>query len=394
MNGFRPAFVVEPQRGVTLVELLVALVMGLVLLAGVATVFLANKETYRSQEALARVQENGRFALALLTHDLRFGGHRGCTSLRPAGDIANLVNWGTGTLPPATSRFADFARFVNASDFQSLGSWLPALDNWFTAAPTSPSPSIRPPFQPCGSNPNPAGCPTTAPLGSDVLMVRATSGAPARVLSHENPTDPLQVRGLLGLASANDLLGRLVMVSDCEAAAVFRVTSTAAASTSGPDDIALVHGVDLRKQYPSAGTAAEVQLVHNWAFYVAPNASGELSLWRWDGVRPAEEMVEGVERLEVTFGRDANADQEVDDYVPVDATNANDEDFWREVISVRIVVWVRSGLGVIPTNLPQQLDVDINLDGDTTDTGESASFTDGRLRQVFTATVALRNRLS
>jgi type IV pilus assembly protein PilW len=193
-------------------------------------------------------------------------------------------------------------------------------------------------------------------------------------------------------------------VSDCEGAAVFQVTSTQAASSSGPDDIALVHGVNLRKQYPSAGTAAEAQLVHNWAFYVAPTtfvppppSVPELALWRWDGVRPAEEMVEGVERLEVVFGVDANANQEVDQYVDATAAPTNPSDaerFWREVISVRMVVWVRSGPGVIPTNSPQQLDVDINLDGDTSDAGESVSFTDGRLRQVFTATVALRNRLS
>jgi type IV pilus assembly protein PilW len=165
------------------------------------------------------------------------------------------------------------------------------------------------------------------------------------------------------------------------------------ASTSGSDDV-IAHGVDLRKQYPSAGTAAEVQLVHNWAFYVAPSASGELSLWRWDGVRPAEEMVEGVERLEVLFGVDTNGDQEVNDYLPAGGTNGVQPDQWREVVSVRIVVWVRSGPGVIPTNPGQRLEVDLNLDGDTADAGESVSFTDGRLRQVFTATVALRNRLS
>jgi type IV pilus assembly protein PilW len=225
------------------------------------------------------------------------------------------------------------------------------------------------------------------------------------VVSHENPTDPVQIRGWLGLANVNDLDDRLVMVSDCEAAAVFQVTSTQAASTSGPDDIALVHASqDLRKQYPSAGTVADAQLVHNWAFFVAPTAFAppapavpELALWRWDGVNPAQEMVEGVERLEVVFGIDANADQEVDQYVDATAAPTNPSDaerFWREVISVRMVVWVRSGPGVIPTNSPQRLDVDINLDGDTSDAGESVSFTDGRLRQVFTATVALRNRLS
>jgi type IV pilus assembly protein PilW len=140
--------------------------------------------------------------------------------------------------------------------------------------------------------------------------------------------------------------------------------------------------------YPSAANAAEVQRLGKKAYYVAPTTAGEPALWRWDGAGAAQEMVEGVERLEVLFGVDANGDQEVDRYDT--AQQVNQSNAWPNVISVRIAVLVRSGPGVIPTNAAQRLDAD--LDGAITCPDEC--FTDGRLRQVFTTTVALRNRLS
>lgn len=379
MSDSRPNRIRTCQRGLTLIELLVALVMGLVLLAGVATVFLATKETYRVQEAVARVQENGRFALALLTRDLRFGGHRGCSSLKPAGEITNRVPWGTLTpqLPAATSAFANFARPVGGFDRSSSGTWSPALDPHFSNAAASSHP------QPCLTTT--AGCP---PFPSDVFVAMVIEGVPGRVCSHPTPTDPVVIEGLLGLATVADLPGRLVLVSDCEGAALFGITAAAAAGCpAGGTGAALTHGVDLIKQYPSAATAAEVARVHNWAYYVAPSnvTPGEVALWRWDGVGAAEEMVEGVERLEVLFGVDANSDQEVDQYDTAQQVDANDQ--WPNVISVRIGLLLRSVPGVKDPATQQSLDSD--LDG----TAEPFSG-DSRLRQVFTTTVALRNRMS
>lgn len=69
----RPGF----QRGVTLIELMVALVVGLILLAGLIQVYLSTKQSYNAQEQLARMQENGRFAMELITRDLRRAGFWG-----------------------------------------------------------------------------------------------------------------------------------------------------------------------------------------------------------------------------------------------------------------------------------------------------------------------------
>ena len=59
------------QAGLTLVELMVAMVIGLLLLAGISQVFVSNKQTYRLLEAQSHVQENGRFAFEFMARDVR-----------------------------------------------------------------------------------------------------------------------------------------------------------------------------------------------------------------------------------------------------------------------------------------------------------------------------------
>jgi type IV pilus assembly protein PilW len=75
-----PFLLSRHQRGIGLVEIMVALTLGLVLMGGVLQVFISNKQTYRMQEAHARLQENGRFAMEKLSRDIREAGYWGCAS--------------------------------------------------------------------------------------------------------------------------------------------------------------------------------------------------------------------------------------------------------------------------------------------------------------------------
>ena len=67
------------QSGLSLVELMVAISIGLVLLGGVFTIFMSNKQSYRVQENMGRVQENGRFAIDLMARTLRMTAWQGDT---------------------------------------------------------------------------------------------------------------------------------------------------------------------------------------------------------------------------------------------------------------------------------------------------------------------------
>lgn len=62
-------------RGLTLVELMISLVLGLLVIAGVGSVFVANKQSYRTNEALGQVQDASRIAYEFMARDIRMAGY-------------------------------------------------------------------------------------------------------------------------------------------------------------------------------------------------------------------------------------------------------------------------------------------------------------------------------
>jgi type IV pilus assembly protein PilW len=96
----------QRQRGVTLVELLVAMLVSLVLMAGIVEIFLSNKRTYRLQEALARVQEDGRFAVEALNRDIRLGGYPQ-NALPPVAAFPNPASTSVTAAPTRANWEAD-----------------------------------------------------------------------------------------------------------------------------------------------------------------------------------------------------------------------------------------------------------------------------------------------
>lgn len=63
------------QHGLTLIELMIALLISSVLMFGVGTIYVSSKRGYNLQDNLARQQENSRFSVEMLTHDLRMAGY-------------------------------------------------------------------------------------------------------------------------------------------------------------------------------------------------------------------------------------------------------------------------------------------------------------------------------
>jgi type IV pilus assembly protein PilW len=79
-------------HGFTLIEMMVAMLLGLVVIGGVISVFLAGQQTYRTNEALGDVQNGSRTAFELLARDLRNAGLTGCDNSN--GRLANVVQGG------------------------------------------------------------------------------------------------------------------------------------------------------------------------------------------------------------------------------------------------------------------------------------------------------------
>jgi len=67
---------IDRQRGLTLVEIMVALVISLFLLAGLLQMFIGTRQSARVQENLSRVQENGRYAIDFIGRIIRLTGSR------------------------------------------------------------------------------------------------------------------------------------------------------------------------------------------------------------------------------------------------------------------------------------------------------------------------------
>lgn len=76
------------QHGLTLVEILVALVISMFLVTGVIQLFVGSKQTYRFHDALSRLQENGRLALDTMAADIRMAGFPN----NPANAVIGGVN--------------------------------------------------------------------------------------------------------------------------------------------------------------------------------------------------------------------------------------------------------------------------------------------------------------
>lgn len=78
--------------GFTLIELMVAMLLGLVVIAGVSSVFLANMRSSRTNGALGEVQDGSRVSFELMARDIRDAGLTGCNS--QSGRVSNLLNNG------------------------------------------------------------------------------------------------------------------------------------------------------------------------------------------------------------------------------------------------------------------------------------------------------------
>jgi type IV pilus assembly protein PilW len=63
------------QRGMSLIELMVAMVIGLIILAGLSQIFVSGRTAYTLQERVGDLQENGRFAIGFLDRSLRMAGY-------------------------------------------------------------------------------------------------------------------------------------------------------------------------------------------------------------------------------------------------------------------------------------------------------------------------------
>jgi len=326
----------QNQQGMTLVEVMVAMTIGLVLLGGVVTVLSSSQNTYRVNEALARMQENARYAFQLLSRDIRM-----------AGDgvaITNVLNGNTDFL-------WRFDQPLEGFEAAGASSWAPALPSEVTSPLT-------------GGN-----------MGRDIVVLRGVESNYAKVISHASESADLVVE-----AGSDIAAGNTVLVSNCQGAAIFKATSVS--DVSGQKNIAHADnpggsaGSNASTVLGRSFTGGEVMRISTRSYYIRENSAGIPSLYWKRGSQPAEELVEGIENMQIQYGVDTDGDKTIDIYHKADeVTN------WENVVSVRIDLLVQS----VEDGITSQSQT-------YTFNGATVTPTDRRLRQTYSTVIALRNR--
>lgn len=120
------------SAGFTLLELMIAMVLGLIVVAGVTSVFLAGQQSFRTNNALADVQDSSRIAFELMARDIREAGLTGCNSIN--GNLTNALN------NSGTAWWANWGNVVRGYDDASTD---PALAGLGVGAPIANTSSLE-----------------------------------------------------------------------------------------------------------------------------------------------------------------------------------------------------------------------------------------------------------
>lgn len=283
------------QSGVSLIELMISLVLGLLVVGAAIGVFASNKQTYRATQSLGRVQENGQVAFELLARDIREAGANPCDVNLVPGNIAE----GAATATPG-----------------GVG--------WFTA--------VDYPLH--GSN-------SSGPANTDMIQVLRTGD------DIRNTTDDA-ASGATGLTYAPAApafkSGDVVMVCDMRVLGVFRATGASSTGTTGTVSFAQGTGTNACSYFPQPNTAAcasaataydfpkfstlsSLQGVRWFLTDPDANPANGYSLHRQVNDGAADEVIQGVRDLQFTYLTGAGY---------VDASALTTAAAWRDVRAVHM----------------------------------------------------------
>lgn len=318
------------QRGFSLVELMVAITLGFIVVGAVGYLYLGSRQTFRSTDAMSRIQENARYALQTMAHDVRMAGYVGCGNLQ-AMTVTTIANPPVPALTPAIA--------------------ITGLDSGAGAASF-------------GGIARPAG---------DAISVMGAFGGGVNLAGNLIPSNAnVQVQGNPFGFQQNDVL----VVTNCTNADIFKVTNNP--GSSGTVTLASGNGSNTGNRVGTYGPDAFVMKMEQYTYFIGTNPSGGRSLYRTSLSEGTVELADNVWDMQVQYGYDSTGDVDTAD-IYYSAGNVPD---WTRVVSARISLLMVSQDNVL--SAPQTYNFN----------GASVTATDRRMYQVFTTTVGVRNRLS
>jgi type IV pilus assembly protein PilW len=339
------------SRGFSLAELLIAVTIGLAILGGLSAMFVSNTRAQGEIEKAHRQVENGRFAIDLITVDLRNAGY-----------------------------YAEFDPTVLASP-----ATMPAL---CAADLADVDAGLVLPVQGRDDSADGLGCLSDVREGTDVLLLRRTAGCVAGV----------------GSCAPTSEGGPFFQASLCNNASELDSPSVADFY-----DLSLTTANLTRRQRnctatPGSGTLAAIRRYRTHIYFIANNnqaGDGIPTLKRAElvtsGAQPGWVIVplaEGIENLQLEYGLDLAADG-VADLISADPASANAcaapacaVTNWRSVVSVKLNLLARNTEPTTGYEDAKTYVLGLNADGSD---NEIAAPGDAYKRHVFHTTVLLPN---
>ena len=365
------------MQGFTIIELMIAMLLSLILLAGVGQIYVSSKQSYRVTEEIGRMQENSRFAMDVLTKEIRMAGFSPCP---PTDEVAITLNPG---LP------ADAYNFGNGAliGYEAGGTFSAS----FPATGTTAGARVA---------------------DSDAFMVMRGGDTTYSIESHVETAAQFFVVDSNGLED-----GDILMVCDAHNAAIFQTSNITHASgnvvhPSGnagmspgncskglgyPTDCTTTNGTG----YTYEDDAVIVKFVST-IYYVGVSSDGTgRSLYRQPllnntgatlGAGAVVELIDGIETLQMLYALDTDGDKQAERYVSADnvtaagSCGAGIACTWNNVIGARLGLLVETPNEVAAADDTKSYNIAGNIFDDT-DHGN-----DRRLRTVYTSTVKIRNR--
>lgn len=346
--------------GLSIVEALVTMVILMITLGGVYQIFHSNSLTYRMQEGLARVQENGRFAMDFLVNDIRMAGYLGCIST--VQSVHNILNDHT-----QNGSVFDFSHPLYVYEAQN-GTWSPQIPLYFD-----------------GLDPYPDA-------NSDILRLTLTADS-ALPIARSMPDDSasLKVAPLEAGVNSPVKIGDIVLITDCIAATIFYVDQIVEPSGSASHrELNRTKSINkfgnsdkyLKHAYKKG---AEIVNIENVIYYIAKNNQSNLSLYKKKGSNPSIELVEGVEKMKILLGVSSDGGMNIAEYYTPEDVEFNN--YWSLVRSIKI--------GILSYTVDKIPFLDSNSEKPyrLIDEHYVGPFDDERIRRVFSTTIGIRNRL-
>jgi len=330
------------MKGFTLVELMVAMGLGIFLLLGLVNIFIGSKATFASQAGMSRMQQSGRFSIDLLQTEIRMAGFSGCFST-----IVEPKNTLNINPPPVEYNIGQ-----PVDGYEATGS-----SQWNGVSNLNGLPDDVDEDDVTG--------------GTDIVLIRRAGNDGLRLAAAmPNTSATLFIEANLNPEPIAD--DDVLLLSDCSKSAIFQVTNYTVSSggiqhnTGGSGSPG--NWTKILSDDQPFDTDATIFKIETKIFFIKPGAGTNnrdaeyQSLWMKNGTDTPIELVPGIENLQVLYGEDTGGDGVPDRYVTADDVAEMDD-----VVTIRVTVTASS--------------VDaVGLSGD------------GILRRDFSSLIKIRNR--